>query len=235
MKVYYLQPRGLHRKIIPMPRRLIPFVDSEFYHIYNRGVEKRKIFTQPRDYKRFIRTLFYYQFTSPKPSFSKFAKSELNLFKPVLENKIAEVICYCLMPNHFHLLIRQLKDSGISTLLGQISNSYTKYFNTKYTRVGSLLQGTFKAVPIETDEQLLHVSRYIHLNPVVSGLVNKLDTYKWSSYSEFINGQESFCSSQEILNFFPSPPKYKEFVEDQIDYGTTLEILKHQGTIDLDE
>lgn len=211
-----------------MPRRIIPFMNNEFYHIYNRGVEKRDIFTQPRDYKRFLRTCYYYQFLGQKPSFSRFSKSQLNTFKPLNENKLVEIICYCLMPNHFHFLLRQLKDNGVSIFISRLTNSYTKYFNTKYTRIGPLLQGAFKALRIESDEQLIHVSRYIHLNPVVAGLVKNLDQYLWSSYHDYMQGKSTICSVNEILKFFPSAEKYKEFIEDQIDYGITLEILKHQ-------
>ena len=217
-----------------MPGRITPLVNGEFYHVYNRGAEKRDIFTQSRDYKRFQKTLYYYQFLGPKPSFSKFSKSDLNSFKADPAKKIVEIICYCLMPNHFHFLIKQIKDNGISIFISQLANSYTKYFNTKYTRVGALLQGTFKSVHIETDEQLIHASRYIHLNPVVSGLVKNLNTYEWSSYLEYTKGQAVYSLPQEILSFFSSPKKYQEFVEARIDYGTTLEILKHQ-VIDVDE
>lgn len=216
-----------------MPGRTTPLITGEYYHLFNRGSEKRDIFTQPRDYKRFQKTFYYYQFAGRKPSFSKFAKSDLYSSKPNQTNKLVEIICYCLMPNHFHFLIRQLKDGGISTFISQLSNSYTKYFNTKYQRIGPLLQGAFKAVLVETDEQLLHLSRYIHLNPVVSGLIKKLDDYQWSSYLEYINGPAFYCSPQEILNFYPNPNSYKEFCEDQIDYGTSLEILKHR-TVDID-
>ncbi len=217
-----------------MPGRLVPLVTGEFYHIYNRGTEKRKIFTQPRDYKRFLKTFYYYQFLGPKPSFSKFAISDLQIFKPKLNEKIVEIICYCLMPNHFHFLIRQLKDGGITKFMSQISNSYTKYFNTKYTRVGALLQGSFKSVLIESEEQLLHLSRYIHLNPIVSGLVELLDEYTYSSYSEYVQGVNLYCNLDEILGYFNSNKEYIEFVEDQIDYGKSLEILKH-STIDVED
>lgn len=215
-----------------MPIRTTPLVNSEFYHVFNRGVEKRNIFSQEWDYKRFVKTFYYYQFLGPKVSFSKFSKSAFNLFKALPENKIVEIICYCLMPNHFHFLIKQLKENGVSNFIGQLSNSYTKYFNIKYDRVGSLLQGPFKAVRIGTDEQLVHVSRYIHMNPVVSGLVKNLEEYKWSSYPEYLN-QPVICTISEILSFFHSKEKYKDFVEAQIGYGTTLEILKHRAIDEL--
>ena len=99
----------------------------------------------------------------------------------------------------------------------------------KNKRSGPLFQGAFKAVRIETNEQLIHVSRYIHLNPIVSGVVKNLDSYKWSSFSEYTQTPPFFCLPEEVLSFFPSKETYKEFVEDQIDYGTTLEILKHKA------
>lgn len=207
-----------------MPGRITPLVNGEYYHIFNRGSEKRSIYTQPRDYTRFQKTFHYYQFSGPKPKFSQFTKS--NLFKPLLNEKLIEIICYCLMPNHFHFLVRQLKGKGISVFISQLSNSYTKYFNVKYDRIGPLLQGAFKAVRVETDEQLVHVSRYIHLNPVVSGLVKKPENYKWSSYIEYIQNESSFCSVNEVLGLFKSPEKYQKFVEDQIDYASQLAVIK---------
>ncbi|OGE64776.1 hypothetical protein A3I48_00160 [Candidatus Daviesbacteria bacterium RIFCSPLOWO2_02_FULL_36_7] len=217
-----------------MPGRTTPLVIGEYYHIFNRGNEKRNIFTQPRDYKRFLKTFHYYQFTGPKPSFSRFAKSDLNSFKPNQDKKLVEIICYCLMPNHFHFLVRQLKEKGISVFISQLCNSYTKYFNTKYTRVGALLQGAFKSVRVETDEQLVHLSRYIHLNPIVSGLTKNLNLYPWSSYHEYLTSNGIICSKNIVLDLFPSNKKYQEFVEAQVDYGTTLEILKHR-VIDIND
>lgn len=217
-----------------MPGRTVPLVNGGFYHLYNRGTEKRDVFLQPRDYKRFRQTLYYYQFQGPKPKFSNFAKSNLTSFKPDPDKKLVDIICYTLMPNHFHFLVKQLQDNGISIFMSQLLNSYTKYFNTKYIRVGPLCQGAYKAVLVETDEQLLHLSRYIHLNPVVSKITNDLDDYYWSSYSEYINGQGNICAVDEILNFFPSNQKYQEFINDQINYSTSLEILKHK-TIDINE
>lgn len=211
-----------------MPGRNVPLVSGEYYHLFNRGVEKREIFTQQRDYIRFIQTFFYYQFQGQKQSFSKFSKYKLTPFKPLSKSKLVEVVCYCLMPNHFHFLVRQIQDGGIAKFISQISNSYTKYFNTRYDRVGSLLQGTFKAVGLENDNQLLHLSRYIHINPVVSGLVDELDRYPWSSYHEYARRSSIICSAEEILAFFKLKDGYQKFLNDQINYGTTLEILKHK-------
>lgn len=211
-----------------MPGRTSILTTGEIYHIYNRGSDKRDIFLQSRDFSRFQQTFFYYQFASPKPRFSNFTKSKISSFKPLSDEKWIEIICFCLMPNHFHFMLKQLKDGGISKFISQLSNSYTKYFNTKYKRVGALLQGVFKSVRIETDEQLIHTSRYIHLNPIVSGITRRLEKYPWSSYMEYITNTPVLSSPKIVLDLFLSSQSYKKFVEDQIDYGKQLEIIKHQ-------
>ena len=190
-----------------MPSRIFPFVNGQFYHIYNRGVEKRTIFEKNWDYSRLIKTIKYYQLIGPKPKLSRFLVG--SIFKPDNDKKIVEIICYCLMPNHFHFLVKQLKDGGVTEFISKLSNSYTKYYNVKYNRVGPLLQGEFKAVLIESDEQLVHISRYIHLNPVVSFLVKNLSQYRWSSYKEYIANETNGISSKEtIISFFKSPEGY---------------------------
>lgn len=132
------------------------------------------------------------------------------------------------MPNHFHLIVKQNIDGGIQKFMQKIQNSYTKYFNTIYKRVGPLVQGTFKAVPIESDVQLIHVSRYIHLNPYVSGITQDLDTYHYSSFPDFIgikNGQ--LCNKELLLNFFKNSEDYKNFVIGNSDYAKEIEAMKH--------
>src|SRR3989344_517839 len=116
-----------------MPTRTTPLVNEQIYHIYNRGVEKRRIFENRRTYKRFLQTINYYQYEGPKPKFSSFIK--FKLFKPDPNKKIVDIIAYCLMPNHFHLLLRQVKEGGISEFIRKVSDSYTKYYNVKYDRV----------------------------------------------------------------------------------------------------
>ena len=132
------------------------------------------------------------------------------------------------MPNHYHLLVKQLEDKGISEFINKVFNSYTKYFNTKHNRVGPLLQGQFKAIRIGYDEQFIHVSRYIHLNPITSFLVRDLRDYPWSSYQDFIGlRKDKLCNKSPIMSFFKSSKKYEEFVLDQVKYGQSLEIIKH--------
>ena len=210
-----------------MPGRFTPLENGEYYHLFNRGSDKRNVFLKPQDFSRFKQTFYYYQFVGPKPKLSKLSRNDFLSFKGLPENKLVEIICYCLMPNHCHFLVKQLKENGITVFMSQLFNSYTKYFNIKYQRVGALFQGVFKAVRIETDEQLIHVSRYIHLNPIVSQITRNLDSYSWSSLHEYL-GESEVCSTKEIQGFFPSKEGYKKFLEDQVDYGLTLERIKHQ-------
>jgi len=209
-----------------MPSRVIPFVNGEFYHILNRGVAQIPIFSQVADYKRFLATMIYYQVAQSKPRFSLFAPTT-NLLDT--NQKTVEIICYCLMPNHFHLLLQQVKNGGITEFVSKLSNSYAKHFNLKNKRVGPLFQGEFKAIHVDSNEQLLHLSRYIHLNPLVSNVTKRLEIYEWSSYREYVNGVDKpICSKEIILDQFKSRQDYKKFILDQENYARKLEMIKHQ-------
>ena len=208
-----------------MPSRVIPFINGQIYHVYNRGTEKRRIFETQRDYQRFLKTLNYYHLEGSKPKFSQFSPTKS--FKPDLSKKIVEIMAYCLMPNHFHLLLKQVREGGITELVSKLSNSYTKYFNIKHRRTGLLLQGEFKSVLIESGEQLIHVSRYIHLNPIASFLVKNLNDYQWSSYKEYVNNLKGFCTKDEVLGFFKPVKSYEQFCLDQVSYAQSLERIKH--------
>jgi putative transposase len=215
-----------------MPRRTSPLSCGEIYHVFNRGSEKRDIFLQPRDYERFKKTLYYYQFLGKKPKFSFFNKSQLDFSIPITDKRYVEIIGYCLMPNHFHLLLNQLEENGITKFMQQLCNSHAKYFNTKYNRVGPLWQNRFKVVRIENDEQLVHVSRYIHLNPIVSKISRSLNKYSWSSYHEFLISP-IICNPEIVLGLFKDRMDYEKFVVAQIDLAKELEILKHHQLDDI--
>ena len=211
--------------------------ENEIYHVVNRGLDRRPVFLNHWDFIRAWRTLDFY----------RFKKSDLNLAKVLVlakkakenfladlhkdNNKLIEVLSYCFMPNHFHFLLKQKQENGISTFLSNFTNSYTRYFNTRCKRRGRLFEGVFKAVRIETEEQLVHASRYIHLNPVVSSVVKEyeLDNYRWSSLPEYLGKQKELeiCDKEVILNNFSSEQDYQTFVHDQIEYGRELESIKH--------
>lgn len=214
--------------------RRVVLANDHIYHAYNRGVERRKIFLNTREYQRFVDTMEYYRYEGQGIRYSKYLQQPRDMRDDLKKSLIktsptVDLLAYCLMPNHFHLLLRQNTDRGISQYLATISNSYSKYFNTKRARVGPLLQGTFKAVHIESNEQLLHVSRYIHLNPVVSMMISmeQLPLYPWSSYPYYLGNPSIPVTASDILSQFSAKYTYASFVENHADYAITLEQCKH--------
>jgi len=219
-----------------MPARYSPLVENYYYHVFNRGVNKRPLFKSKYEYRRFLLLLKYYNFINYPIKFSKFMTLARDQRQEIWtrldkDKKHVDILSYCLMPNHFHLLLKQNDENGISKLLGNLQNSYVRYFNIKNERIGPLFQGSFKAVRIDSEEQLLHVSRYIHLNPYSSGVVkttNKLLEYSWSSLPEYLNLVKfPFCKKDDILIKFKNEESYKSFILDNADYQKELENIKH--------
>ena len=211
-----------------MPSRYVirSFAENQYYHVFNRGVEKRKVFLDTQDYKIFIYYLFIY-LTPLKEVLKKYPTLPIHLQNKNLSGEI-NLVCYCLMPNHFHLLLKQQSKDGVSKFMKQLTNAYTRYFNHKYKRVGGLVQGRFKAVLIEKDELLTYVSRYIHLNPLISGLTKKLENYQWSSHLDYVGeSSKTFIFKDPVLSMFLSTQDYKKFVLDQISYAKELDKIKH--------
>ena len=204
------------------------FAENSYYHVFNRGVEKRIIFLDEQDYNMFLYYLSIYllpleQVLRFYPNFS------IRLYNKNLSEEI-ELISYCLMPNHFHLLLKQKNKDSTSKLIKQVTNGYTLYFNTKYERVGGLFQGVFKAVGIDTDALILHVARYIHLNPVVANIVKDPKEYMWSSHKEYFDKEKhhkSFVNKNTLLSYFSSPEKMNDFVTDYIEYAKEIDKIKH--------
>lgn len=211
-----------------MPSRHVirHFEEDGIYHVFNRGVEKRNIFLDNQGYNIFLYYLFVY-IVPLNEVLLRYPDLPIRLYKKNLSSEV-DVLAYCLMPNHFHLLLQQKSIDGVSKLLKRLTNAYTLYFNNKYQRVGGLVQGRFKAVQMETDEQLLHVSRYIHLNPLAAEMTENLESYRWSSFPDYINNRNGkVCNKKVITSFFSSPGTYETFIMDQSDYAQKLEKLKH--------
>lgn len=206
-----------------------PFVTDSYYHIYNRGVEKRNIFIGKRDYQQFLSAMDFYRKTPLPSKFSDFKRGMEKSKK--IENQIdlVQILSYCLMPNHFHFLLKQNADRGITHFLRKFANSYTRYFNTRYDRIGPLFQGTFKAKLIENDEYLLQVSKYIHRNPLkLSG--DNLRSYPYSSYEFYLSKEKHpFCNTEFILSYFSKTNPnlgYQSFVEEtEIEDPTIYSLL----------
>ncbi len=180
------------------------FENNSYYHIYNRGNRKQRIFLQDKDYTRFLEKIVTYKNKYP-----------------------LKIVAYCLMPNHFHLLIQQSATNSISRFFSDLCNSHSTYFNMKYETVGSLYQGRFKSKLVEQDEYLVHLSRYIHLNPY--GLYKHsgknardlLLRYKWSSLSAYLSGEANdIVDPETVLSYFTkknSVSEYEKFVMSNID------------------
>ena len=217
-----------------MPYRKTPLVAREIYHVFNRSVARQPIFLSQRHYRHIVELINFYRFEKPPIRYSYFDrlnKEQKEIFiKLNMQNKkpMISILAYCLMPNHFHFLLKPTTDTAVSAFMRNLQNSYSKYFNTKHKRSGSLFQSMFKAVRIETEEQLIHVSRYIHLNPVSSSVIHikDLERYPWSSFNAYLTGKK-FVEPDIILKLFSSPAAYKSFVFDNADYQKTLENIKH--------
>lgn len=192
------------------------------------------VFLSVYDYEQVLLSLSYYRFCDPPVKLSRFKELTVEQRDLIMVNiqstpKLVDIISFVLMPNHFHMLLRQVTDDGISNFISRFSNSYTRYFNTKHRRVGSVFQGVFKAVHVETDEQLVHLSRYIHLNPVRSIVIpeKELFSYRWSSLPSYFDNSLSFVNSEPVLSHFASLESYKTFVSDQVSLSKELEKIKH--------
>lgn len=215
--------------------RKVVFRDGEIYHIFNRGIERRTIFTSKRDFDRAQKLIKFYRHKEIPIRYSKVMQQPEEMRQTILDNlhkseTLVDILAYCLMPNHFHFLLKQNSDKGIGIFVSNFTNAFTKYFNTKNQRTGPLLEGVFKAVLIESEEQLVHVSRYIHLNPVASSIIkaDQLNDYQWSSYPEYINSTKDAISEKSlVLEMFKSSQDYQQFVLDQIDYAKQLDVIKH--------
>lgn len=203
------------------------FETGEIYHIYNRGVEKRKIFLKDEDYFRFIHDLFEFNDIIPAGKFFIFGGSTSEYVGTEKRKRelLVEILAFCLMPNHYHLLLRQLQNKGITKFMKKLDTGYAMYFNKINKRVGPLFQGIFKAVLIDKQAQFYHIPYYIHLNPLELIMPNWkeegikdfqkaeqfLESYRWSSYLDYI-GKKNFPSviSDKFLNeVWGGSQKYK--------------------------
>lgn len=211
---------------MPSKNSIKSYVANSYYHIYNRGVEKRKIFLDDLDYKVFLSYLkIYLQPPMDREKITiKIGGSTFNAHPRPLKNynDQIELVAYCLMPNHFHLLIYQKSEKGMEFFMRSLATKYSQYFNKKYNRVGYLFQSTYKAVMVDKDEYLLHLSRYIHLNPYKETPLK--DAY--SSYREYLGLRKTdWIKSRKVLEYFSAPGEsknqdflsYQSFVEDSLE------------------
>jgi len=218
-----------------MPARHQLLVNGGFYHVFNRGVASLPFFNRDLDYKKFIKIFSFYRFNVPLLKFSRFSSLPIDLKEKKLEKgrPLVEILAYCLMPNHFHFLLKQVADKGIAQFVMRLSDSYAKYFNTRVGRKGPLFEGRFRAVEVDNEQQLLHLSRYVHLNPYSAFVVKKIEdlfTYPYSSLDEYLRlTGKKICNTEIVMNSFASNiERYKNFLVDQADYQQNLQMIKSQ-------
>jgi putative transposase len=181
-----------------------PFAAGEIYHIYNRGVEKRTIFLEPSDYFRMVHDL--YELNDENDTFNAHRcvnDGSIKLEKNNNKRKIlVEILAFVLMPNHYHLVLRQVEENGVVKFMQKLGTGYTNYFNKKNDRVGPLFQGSFKATHVATDDYLQNLMGYIHTNPIslvehvrsrTPNIMDSLGKYQWSSLLDYVE-----------INNFPS-------------------------------
>ncbi len=192
--------------------RKVKFVNGEYYHIFNRGVDKRPVFIEQYDFQRFFQGMK--EFNNIDPIGSIYENSFRKNADQLGISKLVSFACYCLNPNHYHFVIKQLTEQGVEKFMHRLGIGYTKYFNKKYERNGFLFQGPFKAIYINTNEYLLHLSAYVNLNEKVHELGNGVSK---SSWNEYIKNIDVFCEKSIILNQFKNVSEYKIFAEEAIE------------------
>lgn len=208
-----------------MPRRKRIFGNGEYYHIFNRSLGRVPIFKKKRISNQFLKSLEYYLQINPAIRYSVFKKlKRIEITPPYL----VSVNTFSLMPNHLHFLLKQKYNDGLTTFMRRLTNSFSHYFNIKNSRRGPLFENRFKAVHIETEEQLLHVNRYIHLNSTSAYLAEDPYDYYYCSYRDYVvKSRFSWLDTSTIMGFFRSKNEYKKFVLDNKDYQRSLNTIKH--------
>ncbi len=226
-----------------MPIKRPILANNEIYHVVLRGIDGRKIFEQEADYYRMIHDLF--EFNDVRPAMRENRRFSAEVVPRQLAEErprqprqlIVQILCFCLMPNHIHLLLKQIEEVGITNFMRKLGTGYAIYFNTKYERQGHLFQGRFKAVHIKTDNQLKTVFVYIHTNPAAlidpnwkeGGIKNPkeaiefIENYKWSSYPDYL-GKQNFPSVTQ-RNFFDdimNKKEWQKYVNEWVEYKSMM-------------
>lgn len=210
-------------------------VNGEIYHIFNRSIADYIVFNNDQEFGRMLELIKYYQIDndiklSAFLDLMSVQKNGFNSFFDTIskdKDKMVQIIAYCLMPTHVHLILKQLKENGISDYMRKILDGYTRYFNTIHKRKGPLWESKFKNILVENDEQLNHLVRYTHLNPTSAQLVNKPEDWLYSSYREYlgeVNNSQAICQFDDVFDVKPS--LYRRFVNDQISYQRELGKIK---------
>ncbi len=211
------------------------FANGEFYHIYNRGTDKRNIFSDEADQWRFIQSMKEFNVLDPIGSIyehccpwnraqAEFGSKASKLVKNGKDEVLVNIVAYCLNPNHYHFILQQVSEKGIEKFMQRLGTGYTKYFNNKEERSGGLFEGKFQAVHIDSNEYLLHVSVYVNLNDRVHGFGSKASKFSEivpiksrSSWEEYMGKvKDELCEKSDILGQFKHQEAYRTFAENTL-------------------
>lgn len=210
-----------------MGERKIKLFSGGIFHIYARSIGEFKIFISSSDFLR-MKELLWYHKRERNVSYSDFLKLKPDIQKKVIKetaSQYVDILAYCLMPTHIHLILHQIKENGISKYMEKVLKSYSLYFNKKNKRKGPLWAGRFSNVLVESDEQLLHLTRYIHLNPVSAYLIEKPEDWQFSSYKEYVGEEkEKLCNWENFIEI--KQEWYIKFVKERKDYQREIQKIK---------
>ncbi|MDP3696640.1 MAG: transposase [Candidatus Taylorbacteria bacterium] len=216
--------------------RRTKFAPKEFYHLYNRGTEKRDVFMSKDDYERFLALIYFCNQPDGSSRIQDKTLSELIKIKQENNNKqLIDISSYCLMPNHFHILAREKEENGISKFMQKVITGYTMYFNKKHERTGALFQGKFKATHVNEDRYLSYLISYIHLNPIkliepewkeigindLKQAEKYLDNFKYSSYQDFLGRkrfENAILNKDSLPKYFNSSFDFKKSIIEWLSY-----------------
>ena len=203
--------------------RNIKIAPGEHYHLFNRAVNKQVIFHDVRDYARFLFLILYFQSEIKFPQIGRIVKEfvksrafDTGDEQEISKNRTVELVAFCIMPNHFHLIVKELEEGGIADYMQRVLTAYSKYYNVKYEKSGHVFQGPYRVVHIENDRQMLYLSAYVHRNPrELKGWLGREGSYPWSSYTDFVerNRWSKLLMPDIILGSFKGPEKYKKYLK----------------------
>ena len=215
-----VEPLFLISYTIDMPSKYVirNLRGNSYYHVYDKGVEGGKIFLDRQDYETFLYYLYVYT-AAPTEIQEKYPELPLRL---KAKNLLGEIylVGYCLMPNHFHLLLKQKSERSMPKFIKQVINGYTTYFNKKYKRKGAIFQGRYKSMRIDSEYLLVQMARFVHLNPSIAGLCVNLRDYPWSSY---VNHR----LTGGIINRFGNVEDWEKFHLDKNSYESNFNKIKN--------
>lgn len=203
------------------------FRTGEFFHICNKSISNFQILNNEDNCRRFIKTLGYSNSLTQQINLGNLLKKDKRFYPNLLipnKNSLVKYISFCLMPDHYHLLIKILQDNYLSKYISNVENSFSRYFNLRFNRKGSLWQSRFKVIRIKNNEQLLHVCRYININPTTSKLVKNPEDWPFSSYKSLITNSKYLSILKELS--IKDKKTFKKFVENNIDYQRKLRLIK---------